>query len=138
MSTESNRLSASAFLGIFAALIIGTYIMPYLGSNSWVAYVASKKLGCSVVPFFIKFTLHAFLYVGMCYLAFRASQASDKKWLLIFPLVAAVFDLAPNLNMIPLVPTAFNALGIFLCNKEYGLSLTQVKSEEKKHIREVA
>lgn len=119
MNSESNRLSTSAYLGIFAGLIIGTYILPYLGSNSWVSYVATKKLGMSLVPFYIKFTAHTLLYVGMEFLAFRASQGNGKKWLLVFPILAGLFDLAPNLNMIPLAPTALNFLGAFLCYKEY-------------------
>jgi len=56
----------------------------------------------------------------------------------VFPIVAGLFDLAPNLNMIPLVPTALNFVGLFLCHKEYGQAPTQQSVNDQESSRKVA
>ena len=38
----------------------------------------------------------------------------DKKWLVVFPILATVFDFVPTLNFIPLVPTVMHLLAIIM------------------------
>ena len=50
----------------------------------------------------------------MIVLAWSRGANMDKKWLIIFPILGALFDLAPGLSVIPLVPTVMHLLAIVL------------------------
>ena len=96
---------------LYLVFMIPTYILPYMGSNSSVinAVGASNGLGMNPV-----FWLHLACLIILAVLAWFRGVNVDKKWLLIFPILALVFDLVPGLSSIPLVPTVMHLLAIIL------------------------
>ena len=50
----------------------------------------------------------------LCGLTWLRGGLIDKRWLVIFPILAAFFDLVPGFNWIPLVPTVMHLLAIIL------------------------
>ena len=102
--------NSAVFAVVYILFMIPTYLLPYLGSNSAVlgVYAASND------------RVHVLFWLHLCALLvliaitwFRGSYV-DKKWLVIFPALGAVFDLAPALNIIHLVPTVMHLLAIVL------------------------
>ena len=90
------------FVVIYIVFMIPTYLLPYLGSNSFV-------LGLS--PFFWPHLISLIVLVTVTW--FRGSNI-DKKWLVIFPILALVFDLVPGLSSVPFVPSVMHLLAIIL------------------------
>lgn len=50
----------------------------------------------------------------LCFLCWIRGAFVGKVWLVIFPILAMVFDLIPGLSAIPLIPTVINLLAIIL------------------------
>lgn len=100
-----------AYVSSYIGLMILTYILPYLGSNSSIVNSASAATTGRMNPMF---WLHLLILVGLCVLAWYRGGYIDKKYLIIFPLLALVFDLVPGLSLIPLVPTVMHLLAIIL------------------------
>ena len=107
------------FVILYILFMLTTYFLPYLGSNSVVigavGQVAASANNASpfagVNP---AFWLHLFaLLVLILVTGFRGAFV-DKMWLIIFPILAAIFDLVPGLSFIPLVPTVMHLLAIIL------------------------
>ena len=103
--------NAIVFVALYLVLMIPTYYLPYKGSNSAVmgAIMASAEAGIN--PYF---WLHLAALLALVVITWLRGALIDKKWLLIFPLLATVFDLAPLLSSIPLVPTVMHLLAIIL------------------------
>lgn len=99
-----------AFVVFYLLLMIPTYILPYFGSNSTMVNGAGILTGF-FNPFLI---LHVLLFVGLMMVTWFRGAAIDKKWLIIFPILAMLFDLLPFLNFIPLVPTIMHLFAIIL------------------------
>jgi len=96
---------------LYVLLMIPTYILPYFGSNSAVFGVASVAAGRGVYPlFFVHFAFLAAL-VGLAWI--RGARVG-REWLAVFPGLALVFDLAPGLNWIPMIPTTMHLLAIIV------------------------
>ena len=102
--------NAVVFVALYLVLMIPTYYLPYLGSNSAVmGAVIIAEVGFN--PYF---WLHLAALLALVVITWFRGVLIDKKWLLIFPLLATVFDLAPVLSAIPLVPTVMHLLAIIL------------------------
>ena len=110
--TEMKKIFGNTvvFVLLYIIIMIPTYILPYMGSNSSMAIGGVSSGHLSVIPFLTHITALALLIVITW---FRGSLV-DKKWLLIFPILAAVFDFIPVLSSIPLVPTVMHLLAIIL------------------------
>ncbi len=52
------------------------------------------------------------LYALMIVACYFRGRAINKIWLILFPVLAALFDIVPLLNFIPLVPTLMNIAAI--------------------------
>ena len=102
--------NAVVFVPLYLVFMIPTYYLPYIGSNSAVigAIRAADEAGN---PYF---WLHLAALLVLVVITWFRGVLIDKKWLLIFPLLATVFDLAPLLSFIPLVPTVMHLLAIIL------------------------
>lgn len=102
---------AAVFVIVYVLFMLPTYYLPYVGSNSSVINTLGVATQQGLNP---AFWLHIGA-LGMLVIAtwFRGVLV-DKKWLLVFPILAAVFDLAPGLSTIPLVPTVMHVLAIVL------------------------
>lgn len=111
--------NAVVFVILYVLLMLPTYYLPYLGSNSAVigglgqiaAGVQDAGPLAGINP---AFWLHLGALVLLMVITWFRGAVVNKQWLIIFPILAAVFDLAPALNFIPLVPTVMHLLAIIL------------------------
>jgi hypothetical protein len=111
--------NAAVFVILYILLMAPTYYLPYLGSNSAVigglgqiaAGVGDVSPLAGINP---AFWPHLGALILLIVITWFRGAFVDKKWLIIFPILAAVFDLAPALNFIPLVPTVMHVLAIIL------------------------
>lgn len=92
------RHPATFFL-FYVLAITPTYFLPYLGSNS---LVVSGVL--SSTPF----RLHLLFLYSAAVIAWFRGRITAQHSLAAYPVIAGLFDLAPGLNWIPLIPTAFH------------------------------
>ena len=103
--------NAVVFVIVYILFMVPTYFLPWLGSNSALLNTAGVASGVGIHPLF---WLHlGALAVLVVVTWFRASLV-NKQWIVVFPILATVFDLVPGLNMIPLVPTVMHLLAIIL------------------------
>ncbi len=99
------------FVVVYVLFMLPTYYLPYVGSNS--AAINAVTIGADV-GMNPAFWLHLASLLVLVAAAWFRGALVDKKWLIIFPILAAVFDLAPGLSWIPLVPTVMHLLAIIL------------------------
>lgn len=99
------------FVILYILFMLPTYYLPYLGSNSAVLGALGAAAGAGVNP---AFWPHLGSLIILIVLAWFRGALVDKKWLIIFPILASVFDLVPGLSTIPLVPTVMHLLAIIL------------------------
>ncbi len=99
------------FVVLYIIFMIPTYLLPYLGSNSSVLNASGVSAGMGMNPMF---WLHLLALVILIVLAWFRGKNVAKAWLIIFPVLALVFDLTPGLSSIPLVPTVMHLLAIIL------------------------
>ena len=92
-------------------LMIPTYWLPYLGSNSTALNAAGSAGGIGMSP---AFWLHLGALILLVGVAWMRGKPIGKTWLVIFPILALVFDLTPGLNFIPMVPTVMHLMAIIL------------------------
>ena len=111
LSPAAPGLSTALFVVGYILLMIPTYILPYLGSNSYAVHIAAGAAGMFMHP---GFWLHFAALSGLIAIAWFRGARVEKQWLVVFPVLALVFDLAPGLNMVPMVPTVLHLLAIIL------------------------
>lgn len=100
------------FLG-YLPFMLATYVLPYGGSNSAVVQgLAAGTNAPQAGHFQLLFLLHLGSVGALCLLTWLRGNGADKGWIVIFPLLAGVFDLVPGLNWIPLVPTAMHVCAL--------------------------
>lgn len=95
----------------YVILMIPTYLLPWLGSNSVVINVVGAAIGHGMTP---QWWAHAWCLVMLILMMWMRGNFIGKKYLPAFPLLAAVFDLTPGLSMIPLIPSALHLAAIIL------------------------
>lgn len=103
--------NTAVFVVLYIVFLIPTYLLPYMGSNSFVMNAAGVSTGSGINPAFWPHLASLIFLVVITW--FRGTNI-DKNWLLIFPILALVFDLVPGLSSIPLVPTVMHLLAIIL------------------------
>jgi len=112
MDTLQKILNHTAvFVSVYLAFMIPTYLLPYVGSNSAVINAASASSGLGMNP---AFWLHLLSLLALLALAWFRGINLGKKWLIIFPVIALIFDFVPGLSSIPLVPTVMHLLTLIL------------------------
>ena len=99
------------FALLYILLMIPTYWLPYVGSNSAALNAAGSAAGIGMNP---AFWLHLGALALLIGVAWMRGSPIGKTWLVIFPILALVFDLTPGLNFIPLVPTVMHLMAIIL------------------------
>lgn len=102
------------FVAAYVALMIPTYLLPWLGSNSAVMNLVGASIGHGMTP---QWWAHAWCLVMLILMAWLRGDFIGKKYLPVFPFLAAVFDLTPGLSMIPLIPTALHLVAIIIAVK---------------------
>lgn len=95
----------------YLLLMTPSYILPYFGSNSVIANGLGAVLGHGPLP---QWWLHAWALVMLILLGHVRGQLVGKRYLITFPLLAAVFDMVPGLSIIPMAPTVMHALAVIL------------------------
>lgn len=104
-------LNTIAFVVSYLILLIPTYLLPLIGSNSSIINGISLAAGHGMTP---QWWWHVWCLVMLILLAWLRGNFICKKYLPIFPVLAAVFDLTPGLNIIPLISTVFHVVTIVL------------------------
>lgn len=103
--------NAVVFVILYLLFMGPTYYLPYVGSNSAVLHAAAASSDAGMNP---AFWMHLICLLALILITWFRGALIDKKWLIIFPILATVFDLAPGLSMIPLIPTVMHLLAIIL------------------------
>ena len=103
--------NAPVFVCAYIVFMIPTYLLPYVGSNSAIVGATGAAAGAGMSP---AFWVHLLALAVLCLLCFFRGGYVGKGWLLVFPILAAAFDMIPGLSVIPLVPTVLHLLAIIL------------------------
>lgn len=104
--------NAPVFVIAYIIFMLPTYYLPYVGSNSTILHGIDAAGGGKHLNF--AFWLHMGSMLVLCFLCWVRGAYVAKGWLLIFPILAIVFDFVPGLSAIPLVPTIMHILAIVL------------------------
>lgn len=99
------------FVCTYLVLMIPTYVLPYFGSNSALINGVGSLIGRGMTP---QWWMHAWSLVMLMVVASVRGKLINKRFLLVFPLVAAAFDMVPGLNWVPMVPTVMHLVAIIL------------------------
>jgi Fe2+ transport system protein B len=98
------------FVLVYLFFMLLTYYLPYAGSNSAVAAAVHAAASSVNKPFWA----HLFSLGMLVGATWYRGSVIGKSWIMIFPIIAAVFDLAPLLNWIPLIPTAMHLAALIM------------------------
>ena len=109
--------SGPAFVGLYLLFMLPTYVLPYFGSNSIVAnatLAAADAATNEVSGLNMLLFIHLACLAALCVLAYIRGSHVGKTWIVSLPIIAAVFDMVPGLNWIPLIPTAMHVTAIIV------------------------
>ncbi|RTL02263.1 MAG: hypothetical protein EKK57_02550 [Proteobacteria bacterium] len=107
--------NSGGFLTVYILVALLTYILPYFGSNSVMANAAGGLVdvasgGRTSMFTHFPFLLHAICLIILCIASFMRGGWIGKKWIVIFPIIALLFDLTPVLSSIPFIPTILHII----------------------------
>lgn len=103
--------SRPAFVTLYLLFMIPTYYLGFFGSNSLLLNAVGQASGMDLSP---QFWMHFGAMLVLCALTWMRGRDADKYWIVIFPLLASVFDFVPVLSSIPLIPTVMHLLAIII------------------------
>lgn len=103
--------NTAVFVVLYLLFMIPTYVLPFLGSNSSMINTLGVAQEGMMNP---SFWLHLTALVVLVVLTWFRGANVAKTWLIIFPILALVFDLAPVLSSIPMIPSVMHLLAIIL------------------------
>jgi hypothetical protein len=111
--SSSLKLIANAptYVVLYLLFMVPTYLLPYVGSNSAALNAYGKSVGIGFNP---AFWWHLVLLLILCVLAWARGSYVAKTWLIVFPIIASVFDLIAGLNLVPFVPTFMHLCAIIV------------------------
>lgn len=101
--------SAPLFFILYAVFLGPTYLLPYAGSNSSVVNALGAAAGIGLTP---QFWAHAACLLVLISITWLRGCATSRQWIAVFPAIAALFDMAPGLSLIPLVPTVMHVVAL--------------------------
>ena len=104
-------MNAVIYALLYIVCMIPTYALPYLGSNSGAANTTVLAVSGELSVLLLA---HVGALAVAIVLALWRGKTTRRLWLVIFPVLAAVFDLIPVLNWVPLVPTVMHLLAVIL------------------------
>ena len=123
---------------LYLMFLVPTYALPYAGSNAYMTVLSGletlRETGLppdEAIAGMFGVAAGAFLAHLGCLLALFLLVLAlvPGKWVAVFPVIAATFDMVPFLNWIPLVPTAMHLLALVLGAK--GISEAKEKRRRK-------
>jgi hypothetical protein len=97
------------FVVIYIVFMLPTYILPYFRTANALANIATGNDG----PNF-GFLAQAACLLVLVLLTWARGNLVKKPWIVIFPVLASLFDLLPGLNLIPLIPTGMHLAAIIV------------------------
>lgn len=104
--------SAPVYILFYLLVMIPTYLMPLLGSNSTAFLALSAGFNAWLQnPMFLVHIGALLLLIG---LAYSRGKATGRSWLVVFPVIALVFDFVPVLSSIPFVVTAMHLCALII------------------------
>lgn len=123
--------SSFAFVISYILLMIPTYVLPYFGSNSSIANSISHSAGLGFLP---QWWIHVWFLSTLVLISWIRGKWTDKSSIPAFSIAAGLFDILPLLNFIPLIPTIFHLIAIFIGanNKNIELSESSIQNISKK------
>ena len=115
-------MSTIVFVLAYLALMVPTYVLPYLGSNSTVFNGVAVGTGFGMTPMW---WAHVWCLAMLVVIAWLRGARIGKGFLPFLSIVAGLFDLTPVLSVIPFVPTVFHVITLVL-----GIKGTEVADEK--------
>lgn len=103
-----------AYVALYVTFLLPTYVLPYLGSNAALLRASARSAGVRDTTTPGLFLAHLACLVVLCGLAYARGRATSRRWLVVLPVLALVFDLTPGLSLIPLVPTVLHIIAVVL------------------------
>jgi len=103
------------FVMAYLVFMIATYLLPYGGSNS--VLIQGGVSGTNYPGqshFHTLFWMHFGSLAALVGLTWIRGSFVGKNWIVIFPIVAGVFDLAPGLSLIPFIPTFMHLCALIM------------------------
>ncbi len=102
------------YAALYVTGMLPTYVLPFLGSNAALFRGSARALGVRDTTTPGLFAAHLACLLALCALAVGRGGAVRRRWLVVFPALALVFDLTPGLSLIPLVPTGLHLAAVVL------------------------
>lgn len=93
------------FTVIYIIFMIPTYLLPYFGSNSSLLNAGAAAADMGLSPQAIA---HLVCLAVLVIVTWFRGVYTGKQWLVILPIIAALFDVVPGLSFIPFVPTVMH------------------------------
>lgn len=103
--------NTTVYLVAYILFMLPTYILPHFGSNSSIVNALSMGMGLGFSP---PWWAHVWFLVMLTMIAWVRGRWIGKNYLLIFPVLAGIFDMFPVLNWIPFAPTVFHVVTLFV------------------------
>ena len=97
------------FVVVYIVFMLPTYLLPYVGSNSAVLNAAGAAAETGTNPAMV---LHLICLAVLVVATWFRGALVNMQWLVILPILAAIFDLVPGLSLIPLVPTVLHIFAL--------------------------
>ncbi|MEZ5743716.1 MAG: hypothetical protein R3D89_08305 [Sphingomonadaceae bacterium] len=96
------------YMWLYIAVMVPTYVLPYVGSNSILLGAASFG---GTLP---QFLAHLACLIALCVLAKFRGDHIGKGWIVWFPILAAIFDMVPLLSLLFFVPTVMHICALVI------------------------
>ena len=103
--------NALFYIVCYLALMLPTYVLPYFGSNSIIVNSIGAAVGRGMTPFW---WLHVWALVMLVLIAYARGKHFSKPYIVVFPVIAAVFDMVPGLSLVAFVPTVMHLVALVL------------------------
>lgn len=101
------------FVLVYFVLMLSTYALPYFRSTLGVVSVlAGSQSVFNGAAFLLVLQIAALL--AMAGITFIRGSITGRSWIVIFPILALVFDIVPILSLIPFVPTVMHLIAIVM------------------------
>lgn len=97
------------FVVLYVVFMGPTYLLPYLGSNSSVVNTAGALADAGMNPATIFHLLSLAILIVITW--FRGVLVKAQ-WIVVLPIIASIFDMAPGLSLIPMVPTVMHLFAL--------------------------
>ena len=107
----NNLKNKTTFIVVYLVLMVPTYVLPYFGSNSSIVNTISATIGWGPTP---QWWMHAWCLGMLMTITLVRSRFVAKAYLIVFPVLAGIFDLTPLLSSIPLVPSLMHLCALLI------------------------